>query len=444
MKQKKNSCVVSLLLFMCGLSMTYAKDISGKVQADIAIKKQFRVEHFKKHDMNLPQDLPESFVTEVALGDEMALIEFHKYSVRAKDHKLIAYRNGQYHVVPKVPVATYRGVLANRPDSIVTALLGEKGLSARINDDFTGHQWVIEPARKADPKAKRHEHVVYMQSDVEPLDGTCGIGMLPAAQQQSLEAAADTSPTERNELKPIDETTSEFPVVAAAASETGCTARLAQIAFDMENAVYLNYGSLAAAQARVDQIVNDLSFVFGRDALVIYELVETIIRVDEFYDYEINNTSTNLDEFQNKWETQQAGNTTTNYDFAHLITQSGSYLGLAWIGTACGSLRYAWSVDDHYVMSHEIGHNWGLGHCNDEGDCHIMCAGYGGCNGNPTFFGDAQAEYIRNVSNSYWCIEDSPGHFATPVPPRAIKDTANVDFPDSVTIDVLANDFDGN
>ena len=100
-------------------------------------------------------------------------------------------------------------------------------------------------------------------------------------------------------------------------------------------------------------------------------------------------------------------------------------------------------------MAHEMGHNWGLGHCDGDGDCHIMCSGYGGCNGSPNYFGDTKAAKIHSWSYSKSCIDDTPNPFDIQVPPRAFADAATIErdqlmLEGSLAIDVLANDYDGN
>jgi len=58
------------------------------------------------------------------------------------------------------------------------------------------------------------------------------------------------------------------------------------------------------------------------------------------------------------------------------------------------------------LTAHEMGHNFSAGHCDGNGDCHIMCSGINGCNGlgNPAFFGAPSANKIANYAAGRPCL----------------------------------------
>jgi len=418
------------------------------------VKAAFKIKGFQQHRLQIPANLPDEFTVEVEHQGQPNLMVLHRHSVRAADYKLIVYANGKYRQVKPSEPKTYLGYMLDEPESIVAASLTDDGLSATVYyAKQTGKKhWSIQPMRQADKSAARSEHIVYDEDDEEPEVGMCG------AEEVDMHDHAE--PTALEEHGYLDENAAvelqEYSTASMASDEdvplmeyaTGCEAKLAQIGIDAVNSLYVKYGSdLTATQDRIDTIVNSLSIIYLRDAKITYELSGLIVRETPYYDFSGLDGGAILGMFKTEWNSNPPSFT---YDLAHMVRSSGvsGVLGVAWVGSMCGYNRYGWSTDTVGVIAHETGHNWGLGHCDGNGDCHIMCAYFGGCNGNPSFFGEPGAKSLMSKNPS--CVETITSPASPSVPPRAFNDsfqiasTAILMGNGPFAIDVLANDHDGN
>jgi hypothetical protein len=322
MQMRKTAMLSKILLFclmvcLCSASLfaradktkTHPRSNEGR-----AVFKAFRAERYKKADLFIPGhgrgrgvalDLPEEFIVEVPFRGEMKLLWLQKHSVRSADFRMRSYKDGVYTDVTPPPVRTYRGEVVDEPGFRVAASLSEDGLSATVIGGKRG-SWHIKPLRKANPAALRASHVVYDAEDKIPEPGVCG--MMPemhdhADHEQS--AAEIATVTSQETESPLAQEAAASEAISYAL-DTNCTARRAVVSYDMDNAEYNKHGSLAAAQAALESKHNWVATVYVRDSLVVLEILETIFRQTEFYDYEINNQSTSLGEFKTKWQDQTA------------------------------------------------------------------------------------------------------------------------------------------
>jgi len=149
-----------------------------------------------------------------------------------------------------------------------------------------------------------------------------------------------------------------------------------------------------------------------------------------------------LDQFVNEWNTNMGS---VERDLAHLMTgKPGSlieYGGLAYVGTVCTSLAYGWSMDSDAIVGHEVGHNWGAGHCHDTEPCNNMC---GGC----LYIAPKTKDIIVAFRDTRTCLDLVPSPL-TPLPPYGHPESYSVSAEElallgSLFLDVLANDHDGN
>jgi hypothetical protein len=444
-------------------ALTEAVDVAlpaeqGKSNIADKVHQRFRVGRFDRKSLFLPTDLPETFTFRVNYHGQSREIFLYRQSVRSGNYRLRAFRDGRYVELTPGPVRTYRGVVIDEPESAIAALLDEDGLSLNV---YKGQkrQWSIKPLRKAVRTAQRDWHIVYDAEDEMPEPGVCGLHEMPEFPVDSGGEVPDTM-DDHGSAQSISTWPSGQAVDPGdplAAVVPGCKVYRAQVAFDTDHAFYNEMGSVTAVENRIDQIVNELTVIYARDAKTICELSGLIVRETPFWGWTIAGEDIynygGLTEFRAKWNDGSAGNGGFTYDFGHLVTGSNGgtgILGLAWVNTVCTSSRYAWSDNITGVIAHELGHNWGLGHCDGNGDCHIMCAYYGGCDGNPTFFGDDYSLWLKSRAAGTACINQVDPLASPSVPPRAFDDAAGSFIVDDLLglgyldIDVLVNDHDGN
>ncbi len=147
-----------------------------------------------------------------------------------------------------------------------------------------------------------------------------------------------------------------------------------------------------------------------------------------------------LDAVHDEWNSGAWG---TEHDQAALVDGDGDGSGLAWVATVCTSLRY--SINGFtgrlpvVVMRHELGHNWGSGHCeggSPEGPT-IMSG-----NSIPRFSGP-EKEKMMPHRDSRDCLV-TLGPYPTPISPYAHFDDELAARCTTRPLDVLANDEDAN
>ena len=401
--------------------------------------------------LKLPMNTPDNFSIEMEIQGVTRKVQLNRYSVQGSNYRVRSWKNGQYHDVHSANIETYRGYLQDDPESQIAATLGPDGLDARIIES-NGRVWNVKPTRGQKRAARQTDIAHTIDIDIEGFSpGNCGVGMYTDDIYESpypWDVFADTT---TDSAQPVlvrgMESVEEAPLVAA--DSTGsCHLHRAEISFDCEVNFFNDYGSVAATEARVNQIFNYIDLVYAQEVLITYELVEIVVRQTPFYS-EPRADGALLNEFRAEWNTNTPG-TYQARDLTHLMIGSGKtwdadcgcIAGLAWVGVVCTSSAYGWSRDSDAIVAHEIGHNWGGGHCEDGSSCNILCSG---C---PVVTPNLQRTIERH-RDSRNCLDIVPGGFATQVPPHITPDSVSISLNDllvqeTITFDVLANDYDAN
>lgn len=375
----------------------------------------------------LPDTLDtESFEIDIALtpGGPEHNAHLSRVSLRSPEHFRVRTQqaDGSCRILDRIPLpATYRGTFDDNPAiAIFGSLNPETGLSAWIIDNNNPDiAWRLEPIDDDDDDISSPRHRITMipgglASAFQT--GSCGLD------ENLIAGPAEFIPPDFN---------------SKSSPQADLCTRTAEIAFDADYEMYRNYDyDAAAVLAAVEETLLASEFVYARDLQITYVITEVIIRTDIDDPYSGNDAGTILTQFQNEWNTNQAH---IVRDMAHLFTgrprMNGGIIGLAYVGVVCntgwayGLTRYA----DVGVLTHELGHNWGAGHCHDD-PCVIMC---GGC----LEFGENATDIILGFKYSRACLDET-GAYVDPAPPRARPESAAT--LDTVVIDVLANDFDAN
>jgi hypothetical protein len=118
-------------------------------------------------------------VTTVRLGQIDYVLALKPYSMRSIDFTVEKQLdNGQLVEVEPPAPATYRGIIAGVPGSVVAATVFDGQMTAIIDlgeDDL----WFVEPLSPYDASALQSEHVVYRGSDTRPTGKVCGTDLIP-------------------------------------------------------------------------------------------------------------------------------------------------------------------------------------------------------------------------------------------------------------------------
>ena len=387
---------------------------------DRAAREKWAAAETELQSVSLPQGRPALFEATLTRNGAPLRIALRRHSVRAAGATLRVHlperdrsSSRSWREEPLPPPATYRGSVVGVPGSVVLASLQSGGLSADIL--LPGDQrWSVRPVSEIDSSAARALHAVFDETHDHWRVPACGVGdeyRAPNAATQPL-------------------VTQPGPACL----------KLAEIAFDADFEYFQSKGSsVSAVVDAIDAIMNQVDFYYARDVLITYRTTGYVVRTAPFY------TPTSggdlLDLFEAEWTANQAG---IQRDLTHLMTaKSGALIqfgGLGQVGVVCNP-GYAWSMDGANIVGHEVGHNWGAGHCHDPTPCNNMC---GSC----FLIGPNTKDIITAFRDSRVCLEPA-GPYPTPLPPYAHPERIKLrkdqlDGIGSVVIDVLKNDHDAN
>jgi len=368
----------------------------------------------------LPGGSPERFTVVVQRGGEPVHLELRRHPVRGPGSRLLVHGPYGYEEQELPPSRTYRGGVAGDPGSTVIASLGHDGLRAEVLTG-DGGSWALCPSIPSGAGALRPGRT---RHELLPSELFGGGGELPAPCGTAEGPAAP----------PVIQ-----PLVNGPA-DTGCLKRC-EVAYDADFEYYQGKGSsVPNVVAAIDAITNQVDFFYARDLNVTLEVTDYVVRTVPFYTPVSGGDL--LNQFRTEWTGSLAG---VQRDIAHLMTSKPAslieYGGLAYVGVTCSfSFGYGWSMDGANIVGHEIGHNFGSGHCHDTDPCNNMC---GAC----FLIGPNTRRIKRQYMAGISCLDDV-ANYPTSLPPYAAPDETYLRKDElaggSVVFDVLENDADGN
>lgn len=372
--------------------------------------------------LELPAELDVAGMTVlVPLGDEPGTVmRLLPHSVRGDGFAVRAQlEDGTFVDVDPGPVRTIRGTVEGMPGSVVAASLEPTGLWARILTSDGGSMW-IEPLGTRVAEADRLDHVIYADHDVIPSGGTC--------------AATEAMGTEET---------------SASRGVGNCGGLCeAELACDADVQFFNRYGSIGGVQQRIEGVINAMNVQYERDVDITHRIVVIVVRTAEPDPYSASDASPLLNQVRSWWQANGISQT-PSWDVAQLFTGrnlSGSTIGIAWLRAVCTSNRYSVVESDCCgsfacatdLSAHELGHNWGSGHCSCSSPAYTM---------NPSircinrFSPNGTISTIVNFRTTRSCLDpgdptktEGPGEFAllSPANGAADVDTAPLlDWDDS-------------
>ncbi|MCA8972939.1 MAG: hypothetical protein KDC95_24355, partial [Planctomycetes bacterium] len=199
--------------------------------------------------------------------------------------------------------------------------------------------------------------------------------------------------------------------------------------------------------------------IYERDVNICHKITTIIIRSNSSDPYTSNDPNTLLNQFRNHWNSSQGG---VVRDTAHMFTgrSASQTIGIAYLSVICNrSSAYgiSWTTyTSNYqsrvgLTAHELGHNWGAGHCCGScsgcNTCNIMCPCIRGCSGNITNFGSSSIAAITSHRNSRGCLDDGCNGGGTNDPTcadfQAVKLRCKADGTLKPKVVMFTEDFDG-
>lgn len=338
------------------------------------------------------------------LNDTTMRVDLQPHTLRSKDFSIMVQGTGGEIAERVSDCRILRGRVAAHPELLVVGRLVDGNLALFVLDLHVGSLWSVA---KAGGEAVLDEGFGQLQ---------CGNDFFAFPDHPEHPLAGGSSLLGNN-----------------------CT-RIAQIAIDCDYAfLHTDHGG------DIDSVVSDVEAcmalveaIYAMHVGVTYEITSIIVRADQASDpyapYE--RLGDMLDTMFGEWngDGSMAGIET---DIVHMISGQPAvdgYAGLAYVGAVCQSYRFGASrCACAGVVAHELGHNWGAGHCADTDTCNAMC---GAC----LSIGPNDVTTMLAHRNSRTCL-DVGSAWDEDIAPDARPDTVVIDD-EPLTIDVLANDND--
>ena len=339
--------------------------------AQSVLQKQYRELEATLSDYEVVRLIPSDIEAQVKEGTaplELNLKgETFRFRMEPRDLRSPRYRaeatgpDGVRRPLPLDEVTTYRGMTVS----------GQEVVQGRFTIDgdrfegvvFTSGDWTfIESLQHFTSAARGDEWVVYRQSDIQPGQGwRCGVSRRLQEGRDSLEARAAAT-----------DTTTTYKVEVATEA-------------DYEYVQYWG-GSEEVANREIRAILNQVEGVYETELKLKLEIIYQHAWTHSSDPYSGTDSDKLLEQFREYWNANFASE---GYDLAHLWTdretltfegEDGEEInvaGLAFLGTVC-NLSYrtnaAYGINKWLtlrsnnvnVTAHEIGHNFGAVHPNEE------------------------------------------------------------------------------
>lgn len=300
---------------------------------------------------------------------------------------LVPGADGQLEATEAPPSHTLVGRVEGLDGSRAAGSLADGALHLLLRLETGGALWAIEPVPGGG-------HALYQASAVAGASGTCGTHV-PSG--RALAPTTHPAPTTQGALVP------------------GTEVHVAEIALDADFEYFqLLASSVDNVIVDLEKVINQTRLIYEDEVVISYEITTIVVRTDADDPYTSSNSPTLLTQFRTEWN--QAPLNAEPRDVAHLFTGrelNGSIIGIAFFDVLCTlSQSYGLSqsrfspnlVARVALTAHELGHNWAADHCDDDGDCAIMCSAIGWCSGVLDQFGTAATAQITAKKLSVGCL----------------------------------------
>lgn len=294
--------------------------------------------------------LPEPAMTAQLTLDGRALtLNLEPHSVRAPNFRIrAAQADGSLVDVPIPPSQTVRGVIPELPGATIAGSVSEEGLTALIMMPDGTRTWV-EPLVGKSRWAGPLDHIVYRDDDLIDQGKLCG-------------ALPHLAPP----LRPEDDNDRGGIII----TNCGDAVCIAVTAIDCDFEFMAFHGGPVGATLQVERVINTVNFQYEPEVSIRHEIGDVIVRTSPTYS--TIDPEGLLVQFRNLWNAQHQD---IPRAVAHLFTGkeiAGNVIGIAYLSAICTEVGYGLSQSDCCgsfafatdLTSHELGHNWGSGHCN--------------------------------------------------------------------------------
>lgn len=368
-------------------------------EAPAALLQQMGLSEATVQTLNLPGAASAAeFSVQVNLGGADIEIRLRPWSLRATDFQLLVRGAGDAVVAIDAPAPrTYRGEVSGVAGSRVAASLKDDGLWAWI--ETPQQNWLVQPGVAAT------SHVVFRPQDTESADILCAPSMPLPVRATGWPQTPEPRLTPPGAAEP-----SATELILAASGITTL-----EMAVDTDRLLYEFHNSSAmAVLADVEAIMNAVNLIYEDQFQISHTLTAVLMRTDISEDLGWETAEYRLDALREEWELLR-GN--IRRDVVHHFCEAdlfGPTVGVAYINVICNRPYGAYGLSQtHFdtdfakrvaLTAHEIGHNWGAEHCNDDLDCQIMCSAIQACEPTISSFGSTAVATISAHRDTSSCL----------------------------------------
>lgn len=365
---------------------------------------------FELTEIDAPKGIFDQVTVDIPIKGVVHEVILYRFSMRSDDFELLVDDGTQLNVTNPSEHRTYRGTVAGIPESSARISILDDGIHGSIDLGEEDGKWFVQPARSlTDDEIRLPEDLSEKTHLISKAMGgflpgyTCGndIWDMDLADHDDGEEGEEDGPS---------------------GGVAGATIYYVEIAFDTDYEFFQkNSNSVSNTINDIELIYNLVENIYEDDVAINFEISAILVRSSSSDPYSSTTADGILCEFRNLWNTGDEDD--IRRDVAQIFTGknvSGNVLGLAWLGVVCNlngtdcssynSLAYGMCESRYTTQltyrtslhAHELGHNFGAGHCDSSSECRIMCSGNGGCD-YPNGFAPVTISTIISFRNSMSC-----------------------------------------
>ena len=305
-----------------------------------------------------------SVTLRTARGDFDLAVE--PYDVRTDDYRAVAAgAGGAMTELARTPSNSWRGKVRGQEGTVVRLYLDGEKVQGVIST--AGETFFVEPARQLSSAAGAKEVVFYAASDVKPTDGECVEATLGGKVAAEAAHARATSATATSGAPPADEAFSPMP-----------EARVATEA-DFEFYSVYNGSNVNTTNNDILNIMTQVDGLYEAQLGVSLRVSFQRVWTTNTDPYTLTDASAALEEFADNYDNSFGTGPLPARDITHMFTGKsfdGNTIGIAYRAVVCDIPDASYGISESRfssvnelrvsVTAHEIGHNFGATHPNQE------------------------------------------------------------------------------
>ncbi|HEV2707510.1 MAG TPA: M12 family metallo-peptidase [Pyrinomonadaceae bacterium] len=399
----RRATVTALLLCLLALPLA-SQSLTGASRQDAPtpdISKIFKSHEVVKLDTRRSaEQVRREGRLSLVTADETLELSLEPHDMRAEGYRAEEVgADGVRRAVASGEVRTFRGEVRGREGAQARLTVDDAVIEGVILLD--GEKRFIEPLNRYSKASSAQEFVLYKESDViQNRPDSCGVTTMVDKVERAAQTVSSQAPDAAERL--------------SAAAATLPLNREIELATEADYEFVSTAGGSSAANAEILSLLNLVDGVYQNDLGISFSVVYQHTWATPEDPYTTADSSALLREFQGYWNSNQ---TAVSRDLAHLWTGrdlNGDIIGTAFIASLCQTPLRAYGLSQRVsdisikidLTAHEIGHNLGASHPDQETPAVTACVNtimqsrVGSSRSFCQFSRDQIADYVNNNAAS--------------------------------------------